>query len=661
MGTGAHLKSRQGGEGDSLYLSFLAGGIALLALYWISTHNYLLFHSVAEMFSIVVASCIFMVAWNARRTIENNYLLFLGIAYPFVAALDLLHTLAYKGMGVFPGYDTNLPTQLWIAARYMEGLSLLVAPLFLGRRLKAYRILSAYGGALALLLGVIFYWKGFPICFVEGEGLTAFKKWSEYVICMILLGSVAHLYRWRGDFEPGVLKLIAASILMTAVSEMFFTLYVHAYGLSNLLGHFLKIISFYLIYKALIETGLMRPFSVLFRNLKKSEEELQRARDRLEIRVQERTAELAEANRGLVQEIRDRRRAEEALRESEEKYSILVEASLTGVYIQQDGIIRFANERMAEIHGYSREEILGMKSLDLVHPEDRAMVDLFRNKRLKGLEGPEEYEARGLTKDGKTIWVTRRNRGIIYEGRPAVLGNLVDITARKRMAENLVRSERDLRQLSSQLLAAEEKERKRIAQELHDSIGQSLGAIKFSVENCLAQMAGVLRGPVEKSLKDIIPLIQKTVDEVRRIVMDLRPSTLDDLGVLPTISWFCREFQMIYSNIEIEKEIDLEERDVPDQLKTAIYRVLQEALNNVAKHGGATLVRLSLKKRGGRIEMNIKDNGVGFDPEKVLTSDYAQRGFGLASMRERTEFIGGKFNLESAVGAGTVIRVSWPI
>ena len=97
--------------------------LLLFGLYLSSLYSYLLFHSLIEIFSIVVGCCIFVLAWNSREHLDNNYLLFLGIAYLFVSALDLLHTLAYKGMGVFPGYDANLPTQLWIAARYVQGLS----------------------------------------------------------------------------------------------------------------------------------------------------------------------------------------------------------------------------------------------------------------------------------------------------------------------------------------------------------------------------------------------------------------------------------------------------------------------------------------------------------------------------------------------------------
>jgi PAS domain S-box-containing protein len=170
---------------------------------------------------------------------------------------------------------------------------------------------------------------------------------------------------------------------------------------------------------------------------KRAEEALQKAYDELERRVEERTAELARTTEKLQRELTERKRTEQALGESEERYGTLVENSLTGIYMDQDGKIVFANRRFAEIFGYSKEELADMESWKLVHPEDRPLTDAIRAKRVKGEEAPAEYEARGLTKNGKTIWVLRRNTLIEYHGKPAILGNVVDVTERKRTEEAL--------------------------------------------------------------------------------------------------------------------------------------------------------------------------------------------------------------------------------
>ncbi len=265
------------------YLIIVSGIVILVGLYAISLYSYLLYHSFIEIFSIIVAAGIFMVAWNSRKFLDNNYLLFIGIAYMFIAFLDLIHTLAYKGMGVFPGFGSNLATQLWIFPRYVESLSLLIAVFFINRKLRSNYLFLGYGIIIVVFLLSVFYWKIFPDCFIEGSGLTPFKIISEYIISLILLITIFLLIRRRKDFNKTVFRLIIAAIAITIFEEMAFTLYSDVYGVSNLIGHYLKLVSFYLIYKAIIETGLVKPFNLLFRKLKKSEEALREKSNRLEL------------------------------------------------------------------------------------------------------------------------------------------------------------------------------------------------------------------------------------------------------------------------------------------------------------------------------------------------------------------------------------------
>jgi signal transduction histidine kinase len=268
--------------------TILAGTLVLLGLYLTSLYSYLLFHSLIEIFSIVVACAIFMLAWNARRFFEGDYyLLFVSVAYLFVAGLDALHTLAYQGMGVFQGFDANLPTQLWVASRYVMSISLLVAPLMLDRKFKIHFVLAGYTLVTGLLLGSIFYWRVFPDCYIAGVGLTPFKKISEYAISLILLASIALLIRRRAEFDPGVLRLLVLSIAATVGAELAFTSYVSVYDGSNLVGHLFKLVSYYLIYRAIIVTGLVRPYDLLFRNLKQSEEALRQQACELQARNEE--------------------------------------------------------------------------------------------------------------------------------------------------------------------------------------------------------------------------------------------------------------------------------------------------------------------------------------------------------------------------------------
>ena len=261
----------------NLASAFLLLTIALVLIV-LSSHNYLLFHTVAELTSIVIACGIFIVAWNSRNFNTNKYLLFIGIAYLFVAVLDTLHTVAYKGMGVFKAYDdNNLPPQIWIVARYLESLSLLAAPFFFKRRLHVWTTFFVFTAVVTVALLMIFYWRIFPDCFVTGVGLTPFKKISEYVICAIILGALALLFKNEKEFDGYVFKMIVLSMLATIVTELSFTFYVHLYGISNIVGHFFKILSFYFIYEAIIVTGLQNPYSLLFRDLNQAKLEAEAA------------------------------------------------------------------------------------------------------------------------------------------------------------------------------------------------------------------------------------------------------------------------------------------------------------------------------------------------------------------------------------------------
>jgi signal transduction histidine kinase len=189
-------------------------------------------------------------------------------------------------------------------------------------------------------------------------------------------------------------------------------------------------------------------------------------------------------------------------------------------------------------------------------------------------------------------------------------------------------------------------------------MGATLAASKFKVESVLQEL-GDDNPQTKVLLESVIPMLQETIEEARRIQMSLRPSMLDDLGILATINWFCRQFEATYSKIRIRREIDIQEHEVPESLRIVIYRVLQEALNNVAKHSKALTVLLSLQKAKQAIQLVVQDSGQGFDPEEAFSRKGTAKGLGLDSMRERIELSGGSFSIESSKGAGTVIRATW--
>jgi signal transduction histidine kinase len=224
----------------------------------------------------------------------------------------------------------------------------------------------------------------------------------------------------------------------------------------------------------------------------------------------------------------------------------------------------------------------------------------------------------------------------------------------------LIDSEAKLRALSGKILETQEAERKSIAKELHDSIGSSLTAIKYALEKKLSDMNGN-PGVETISLEEVIKMVRDTMEETRRISSNLRPSVLDDLGLLTAISSICREYQKLYKDVQIEARLNTKESDVPDPLKIVIYRVLQEALNNIVKHSGADHVDLSLKRTEKGIEFEIEDNGKGFDPEEINSGPDNTGGMGLEGMSERVALSHGRFEISTGKGGRTTIRAFWPI
>jgi PAS domain S-box-containing protein len=364
---------------------------------------------------------------------------------------------------------------------------------------------------------------------------------------------------------------------------------------------------------------------------------------------------------GAIESIRDitqRKQAQFSLLESEKKYGTLVENSLTGIYINLDGKIVFANKQFSQIFGYSVEELTDIESWKLVHPDDRDLIAGLREKRLKGEKYPMKYEARGLKKDGTVIWVERINSRIEYQGKQAILGNILDITQRKQMEAAWQKSQKDLQLLSSRLLRAQEEERKRIARDLHDTIAQNLAAIKVLLSDQFNQMKqGESSSGVR--MEKILSAVESSIQDLRRIMTDLRPSILDELGVIAAIRCHCGRFHEIHPHIRVEKKIEIKESTIPDSLKTVIFRILQEAMNNIAKHSRADRVRLFLGEKDGKIAMVIEDNGRGFDVNKAFAPKGSGKGLGILGMKERTELSNGSFMIESRKGSGTIIRLSW--
>jgi signal transduction histidine kinase len=482
--------------------------------------SYLVFHNIAEFFSVMVSLSMFGVGWYTFDQSNDRHALFLSTAFLAIGLMDFMHALGNAAMPAFiTPNSSNKSTQFWIAGRLFQAVAFLVSAYVYPdrpRRWLSKRILMVTALVVPLLVftGITFFASYMPATFVPGVGLTFFKKFSEYLVMLLLCATTAAYWRRMSRTGDRLLIYYLAAFIICIFSELPFAVYTRVFDTYNVLGHIYKVAAFFLIYYGIYKASVRDPY-----------------------------IKLEEIGEELRRDVAERKRTEEAL--------------------------KVTSEALRE-----------------------------REKRLSDL--------------------------------------------------------------SARLLKAHEEERKRIAGELHDTLGSCLSGIKFKVENALPQV-GKAANVATESLSSIIPVIQEGIDECRRMQMDLRPPMLDDLGLLATLSWFCRRFQTIYSTIQIKQEIGIEEAEIPNALKIVIYRITQEAMNNIAKHSKADFVRLSLRKLDNKLELVIQDNGKGFNIQRGSSQEGSMRGLGLTSMKERTELSGGSLTMESAEGKGAIICASWPL
>lgn len=244
--------------------------------------NYLLFHSIVEIFSICIAMTVFAITINSHHYLKSNFMIIVGLGYGFIAVFDFLHTIGYKGMGIFTDYD-YYANQLWIVARFTESLVILFGlySLKFKRKVNSYTILIAFSLISGFLLFVIFGTHYFPAAFIEGQGQTTFKIICEYMIVLILFLCIRQIGVYRYYFEKNVVKWMQISLYLTIISELLFTLYTDNYGITNILGHYFKVFSFYFIYKTIIQKSIREPYNLIFKELNETRHQLAEQNEKL--------------------------------------------------------------------------------------------------------------------------------------------------------------------------------------------------------------------------------------------------------------------------------------------------------------------------------------------------------------------------------------------
>ncbi len=325
------------------------------------------------------------------------------------------------------------------------------------------------------------------------------------------------------------------------------------------------------------------------------------------------------------------------------------------------GTVIEMNHEAERSYGWGREDLIGRSIKSLFLPERLQVAWQVRQRCLKG-EEVRNWEGYRVDKYGRVFPTLMTAFPLMDEnGNIEFIATITkDISVLKKMELELRDSQQRLKEFSRKSIDALEADRKAVSRELHDSIGGNLAAIKFALESIVKKIAAEPSAAAQ-SLDKTISHLAETIKECKRISGNLRPEIIDDRGLLPTIDWHLRQFSQHYGQIKILRRIEVKEREIPEPLKIVIYRVIQEALNNAARHGRADTIHIRLKRSAGYFEAEVEDNGCGFDFKELDASGDHARGFGLKSMRERVEIIGGSFTLNSSAGTGTKVRIALPV
>lgn len=604
--------------------------ITLIGLYFVSLYSYPAFHTTVELFSVIIGFSLFMLIWNSKRFIDNNYLIFIGIAYLFVATIDLLHTFAYKGIAIFEGYGTNLPTQLWIAARYMESFTFLAALLIIKRKLKVRWTLAGYA-VLTLILIISIFRGGFPDCYIDGIGLTRFKIVSEYVISAILLCSLILLIRKRREFDREIFVLLVASIVSTIGSELFFTFYVDVYGISNLIGHYLKIISFYLIYKAIIEIGLSKPYQMMFRNLQQQEA---------------------------------------ALRESEERYHSLFENMTEGFALHEiigdgQGVpcdYRFLdiNPAFERITGLKRDQIIGRLVTEIIPGEDPKWIKLYGEVALTG--EPIHFE-------NYSPVLKRHYEVFAYRPAPRRFAVIfMDVTERKQTEIQL--EEKTI------LLKEANKEMESFSYSISHDLRTPLRAIDGYSRMILKRKAEDLDEETKRQfqvIRDNIRMMQQLIDDLLAFSrLGRQEIVMSEMNMDSLFRETWEELLTINPGRRLILKIDQLSPGRGDHalIRQVIANILANAIKFTRERDTA-VIEIGDNVKEHEIVYFIRDNGAGFDMkyyDKLFSVfhrlhsdvDFEGTGVGLAIVQRIVSRHGGRVWAESKINEGATFYFSLP-
>ena len=605
----------------------------------IKTPNALTIHTGLETATIIIFASVFIVCWNAFGNLRKRSSLILAVAFLCASIFGFFHAISFQGMPGFPdALDMHKSLNFWLLSRFLISFTLL--GLVLQTRdmdvSEKYSTISMYAGLLLTLVATFIIFRFpemLPATYLKDIGQTSFKVHCEIVLVVTNAIAACLFYRQiiRTDniSSEGHLKikrsLLFFSATALAISEVYFSIYRFPDEIFVVIGHAFQVLAALAIYRGMVGINIHAPYS------------------------------------SLIQSTQDLRLAADELLIHKQRLTGVIETAMDGILtINHQHEIILVNPAAASIFGYAVNELIGA-SIDVVIPMRHrhvhsAHVDNFGEKgttRRKMGTSFDDYYVTGLHADGTEFPIEASISSLIENDKRFYTVIFRDISERKAAKEKMALYHSELTQLSSALQSIREEERKHIARELHDDLGQLLAALRMDLS--LLQRDQSMTEKSRLTVNSMDQLLLTSITTLRRIATDLRPRALDEGGLFFALQSLQKEFSQRHG-VHCDLIADEEQLILDDERSTAIYRIIQESLTNVARHAKANHVEIKFERTAEKLTFTIEDDGRGIEEGAMNKT----RSFGLVGMRERIKAMHGEFKVNSEVGKGTKIQICIP-
>jgi len=402
------------------------------------------------------------------------------------------------------------------------------------------------------------------------------------------------------------------------------------------------VISYYLITKLLTEYSVLNDKNHIENELRKALNDINNSNKELQI------------------EIADRKKVEKALIESENQLREIIQKAPTGIaLLDKNGWLVECNPALQNMLGYDENELSGVLFVQTIHPQDIPEFKKIFQGLIKGDSDVYRIDTRYIHKEFQEVWGSL-SASIVRdaENQPQfVIAMIEDITTKQQAEEKIVNYQKQLQSLTSELSLIEERERRRIATNLHDHVGQVLTLIGIKIDELHEKVCST---PSDPLVREIGKLIRQTIKSIRYLMFELSPPVLYDLGLEEAIEWLAEHFSREYK-LKIQVNKDDQPKPLKGERNIIIFQSVKELLSNIVKHSRATSVQIFIQRACNDLRIVIKDNGIGFDINLIDHNKNKLKGFGLFTIYERLEYVGGSMIIESNISQGTNITLLMPM